>query len=71
MARNLLAGVSTYIAMTLFLKLVEEPYSPFSLVPFIASLGSPTLGVAFAALLPDLVSYLNGKYAYALIFLPA
>jgi hypothetical protein len=70
-ARNLLAGVSTYIAVTLFLKLVEEPPSPFSLVPLIASLGSPTLGVAFATLLPVLVSYLNGKYAYALIFLPA
>jgi hypothetical protein len=68
--RNVLASISIYIATYLFLLVVGEVGSPFSLIPPVASLGSPSLGVAFAALMPVLVSYLSGRYAYALIFLP-
>jgi hypothetical protein len=44
--RNVLASISIYIATYLFLLVVGEVGSPFSLIPPVASLGSPSLGVA-------------------------
>lgn len=70
LARGFLAALGAYTATRLFLALHGEPVNAFEFVPAVASLASPSLGSSLAALVPPLLLYLHGKYAFALIVLP-